>query len=771
MYKIERELELIRQYGEDYYNQTMSYLDSLTEMKRYDLFEKCYKHVQIKYNGVIRWEYLFEKTLDAFTKHQFDELIDNIINSDNKNINIDKLCSILLQQNNNYKLNSIYDIDNSSSIKNELLNKIYQNYEKSNDMYVIYEIINKYDIVDKNLTNNVQLLQTLIFQKCFNLNYTEAKSLIDTYGKNISNVKGIDQSLILLINNLKNVLNITDEQKLTEIFKNSLPCDIDVLNYDTIDRILSTSYSNIYNQTNYHPNQKDLIGKVGGNIPVYEIGTEFYMNFYSLGGVFPNNTNEYKNDWDSRRELYISTSFIGNTNMNTCDINNVCYGFCSFKANDVLDVGLKNVFVSNRFINPQSIYRNYMMNSKVINVQYAMPQEFLQESKKEQWNEIGYRRFTEEGKRIYPDYIVYFSDGQINPNDKIWINSVKAATEFSIPIVVINRKRINEYNASVSEQREFVPQQTITFDSTKLSTAMEHFNSVINQKKSGNSNIPNNINTTNESRDNKMEELISQRKELENQLQLLQQRKQSLSDLDAELTVSIMKIENELRNLNDRIKLMQNQQNIDTIRNALGVTFTDSYYGMGGQDINSPPSIIYKTSRQLQMEYMKLLNNLQVKLNNEEITEEQYEMVEHAMTALYNEYKNNAINREKQSQQSKSASSSNNTDDEYNPNKITTEKTDPFESIRIEYRRRFGYDDMADDEKAEFDEKFEKMIELEQKKNQFRKELIDKGIDVDKIDNFDELFQQELNRAQRLEQERLFEEQVENVEHMGRSFR
>lgn len=99
-----------------------------------------------------------------------------------------------------------------------------------------------------------------------------------------------------------------------------------------------------------------------------------------------------------------------------------------------------------------------------------------------------------------------------------------------------------------------------------------------------------------------------------------------------------------------------------------------------------------------------------------------------------------------------STSSTNNSDNEYDPNKITTEKTDPFESIRVEYRRRFGYDDMADDEKAEFDEKFNEMIELEQKKNQFRKRLIDKGIEVDKIDNFEELFRQEMGISEVPEQ-------------------
>ena len=749
MDNISNELEMIKQYLDIYYEQTMDDLYYLEINGKYELFEKCYMYCKTKYDGVIRWEFLFDNLLKSFFNHEYDNVFESILSTDINTIDIEKISTLFLQQQNNYNLNTTADIENSVHIKNELINNIYQAYEQGVD---IFELLTKYKNIDKKIINEEQFLKDLIFQKVFNLSYSEAKTLITSYGKNISNVKGIDKSLIVLINNLKMVNEIKDKQELANLLQNSRTTDIDLLNYNIIDRILSSSYSMIYRQASYQPKQNDLIGKIGDKTPVYEIGSEFYMNVHVVGGVFANDTTSYKADWESRKDLFISTSFIGNTNMNTCAINNVCYGFCSFDANDILDAGPKNIFMSsNNFFNPQSIYRDGNVN----HVQYAMPQEFLQESKNQQWNEIGYRRFTEDGKRIIPDYIVYFSDGQINQNDKIWINSVKAATEFSIPIVVINRKRINEYNASISEQREFVPQQTVTFDSIKLSSAMEHFNSVINQKKLENSNVPNNINATKESRDNKMEELINQRKELEDKLQSLQQRKQSLSDLDAELTVSIMKIENELRILNDRIKLMQNQQktqNIDTIRNTLGVTFTDSYYSMGGQDVNSPPSITYKTSSQLQMEYMKLLNNLQVKLDNEEITEVQYEMVEHAMTALYNEYKNNAINREKQAQQSMSTPSTNNSDNEYDPNKITTEKIDPFESIRVEYRRRFGYDDMSDDEKAEFDEKFNEMIELEQKKNQFRKRLIDKGIDVDKIDNFDELFQQEMGMSEVPEQ-------------------
>lgn len=255
--------------------------------------------------------------------------------------------------------------------------------------------------------------------------------------------------------------------------------------------------------------------------------------------------------------------------------------------------------------------------------------------------------------------------------------------------------------------------------------------------------------------ENNMDELINQRKELEDKLQLLRQKKQTLGDLESEVSVSIIKIETELKNLNDRIKIMEHQQktqNLNVIRNTLGVTFADSYYSMGGQDVNSPPSITYKTLKELQEEYTRLDLKLREKLDDNEITTEQCIMASKALSALYNEYKRDAVNREQRMHQNKSATSTNNSNNEYDPNKITTEKSDPFESIRIEYRRSYGYDDMTDDEKAEFDEKFDKMIESEQKKNQFRKKLIDKGIDVDKIDNFDELFQQEMGMSEVPEQ-------------------
>lgn len=100
--------------------------------------------------------------------------------------------------------------------------------------------------------------------------------------------------------------------------------------------------------------------------------------------------------------------------MNTCPIRNVCYGFSSFSSNDILDAGMSNLQISDTIspLNPQSNHKNIRTNK----VNYFMPQQFLSESNQSQemtddgykWNEIGYRRFDSDGKRIMPDYIVYF---------------------------------------------------------------------------------------------------------------------------------------------------------------------------------------------------------------------------------------------------------------------------------------------------------------------------------------------------------------------------
>ena len=142
-------------------------------------------------------------------------------------------------------------------------------------------------------------------------------------------------------------------------------------------------------------------------------------------------------------------------------------------------------------LNPQTNHKN----SRINRVSYFMPQQFLIESNKSQemtddgykWNEIGYRRFDGNGERIMPDYIVYFSEGNIAQNDTVWQNSITASEQFKIPIVIVNKKKINEYN-STHKATEFLLKQKIFINNNELINANGKLNRLLNSF-----SIPNNI--------------------------------------------------------------------------------------------------------------------------------------------------------------------------------------------------------------------------------------------------------------------------------------
>ena len=170
--------------------------------------------------------------------------------------------------------------------------------------------------------------------------------------------------------------------------------------------------------------------------------------------------------------------------MNTCPIKNVCYGFSSFSPSDILDAGTTNLQISNIIspLNPQSNHKNTHLNK----VRYYMPQKFLNESNKsreisengDKWNEMGYRRFDENGNRIMPDYIVYFSNGDIDQNDIIWTNSINASKQFNVPIVIVNKQKIALYNLQ-HEMTEFTPRQQVFINNNKLSKTNSDVNYLI----------------------------------------------------------------------------------------------------------------------------------------------------------------------------------------------------------------------------------------------------------------------------------------------------
>lgn len=481
MENLDKELELIKKYNSYLYDDVINNINYLIQNDNYSLFLKCYQIFKENNKETMRWEKSFELILNGFVNGEYVELLNNLKEKELSEVDIERLGILISNKNNTYNLEDLYDFESFSQIKYNSLKTVLQDFKFGKSLN---EIKQNNSCVSRNVTSNLELLKDLIFQKTYNMNYEQVCMLLSTYGNNIKAIKGIDSNLIEMLENLNKINSINDINILKDMFDNVRLSDLD-FNYSIIDQNLSASFQSIYTQTQYKPSEKTFKGYMQNGIPLFEIDSEFFMNVYSLGGVFETQTQNYLKDWQERNDLFISTSYIGNRNMNTCPIKNVCYGFSSFLSNDILDAGPTNLQISDVIspLNPQSNHKNININK----VKYFMPQEFLSESNKSQevsedgykWNEIGYRRFDENGNRIMPNYIVYFSDGDINQNDIVWKNSINAAEQFKIPIVVVNKKKIIEYNSQHS-MKEFVPQQKIFINNSGLSSSNTDINRLFN---------------------------------------------------------------------------------------------------------------------------------------------------------------------------------------------------------------------------------------------------------------------------------------------------
>ncbi len=158
------------------------------------------------------------------------------------------------------------------------------------------------------------------------------------------------------------------------------------------------------------------------------------------------------------------------------------------------------------------------------------------------------------------------------------------------------------------------------------------------------------------------------------------------------IALKVTHLQMQLKGINDRIRLQEitherNNQNL--VRNILGVNFEDSINyasenpGMA-QKINKTPS-------QLRKEYQELNKRLDAKIDNGEISDEQYDNVSVALYHLYNSYKQNNIK-----EQNKVAAQ--------NKEEVVPEKTEVIDENLEGLRNKYGYyTTMSEHEREMFD--------------------------------------------------------------------
>lgn len=198
-------------------------------------------------------------------------------------------------------------------------------------------------------------------------------------------------------------------------------------------------------------------------VKIYDAGVDFKMIVTAIGAYqsdFGNKEN-YSEYWNSPtiRSHGNCCSLIGNTNLAMADVKNVIFGFSTMSDNMLLLSGSSDI---------NSTIYSREFNFIAHGLQKYMDATSMLNNTRGDYNELVYeRRDLSSNPKFYkknPDYIVFFEEyenydemlekykdkpkqlqylkKQKELQDKFWQESLKAAKNFGIPIVIINREKV-----------------------------------------------------------------------------------------------------------------------------------------------------------------------------------------------------------------------------------------------------------------------------------------------------------------------------------------
>jgi len=362
---------------------------------------------------------------------RYSNLINEVSNCELDKMQIEKLLFVINNGGNYFDINSIDDLNNISTIRN-----------------------------DKNEKNETRDPNILLLNK-YGISYDKAYSLYVRYGKEVKDLPQSQEKDFLL--DIKNIIEGKGTEK--SVFE-------DLSFIINIDSILRNFYSKIYDDCFYYPTEDKKIGIID-NIEIYDAGVDFNMSIYSYGMATKYATPEnFKTDWNRPS---ISTDYICNSIINSCSIKthvkHCLFGFRNFGRNNLSllganDLGTGGVYRELNVTNP------FHQKKLIADVEFRTPDSLINNTRFTNNEVYRSRRRIVNSKleRINPDYIVYLKTKENYSEDPIWIESLKAAKDFNIPIVMIDCERCLLTNIERIEQNLKLFESR--FDDSKLLTTI-----------------------------------------------------------------------------------------------------------------------------------------------------------------------------------------------------------------------------------------------------------------------------------------------------------
>lgn len=352
--------------------------------------------------------------------------------------------NVINQEQNYFGIKSIEQLENYEQIRNNVCNSILNNPENI-----------------QGLTEHIQSLSELdrvkfaTIEKNFGISLTQAKLLCQKYGFNIENVQEIvgNEKIHTF---LKNLTQIISSDSIEQIEKLEL-AEINIENFNAIDTEIRKSFAQMYNDKFYKPKEEDLIEVIeidGKKVPIYNAGTNFYMCSHVVGAFSHKNNGEqsYQQSWNipKRTNHVFCTRMISNESLELAKEDQIGYGFTDFDNSalvasapwDMASMELNKQFDTVGAMDSERT----MAACEGSSSRFLTPMEQANNTRLD-GNETNWDRFNSNGEKKQPSYIICIADSMSNDeykNNKNYQDSLIVASQFGIPLVMLDREKIIE---------------------------------------------------------------------------------------------------------------------------------------------------------------------------------------------------------------------------------------------------------------------------------------------------------------------------------------
>ena len=319
---------------------------------------------------------------------------------------------------------------------------------KNNNASIVDNLKSKTEFDDHDLKK----LKNVVLMEIYGISYGYASHLLTKYNLDNLDKDDFSDSYLTTYLSIKEIACLNDVQVLFNIYDNVCACESVRLDYISIvlfEQGLRKVFSREINKSLYR--YEGVTPIVIDGVEVYNYDMDSCLLLTSVGAYKSKlEIEDYAEYWASRKVRSHSNrcNLVNSNNLAVPDIMNVVLGFTNFNNNMLLKSNVKR-FNSN--------LSNRALSSIDDGDQAFMLPDNLVVSTRSKCNELVYERRDLDNEKIKfkksPSYVVYFEeleeDTKITSLElkeylmdykKVYENSLKAAKDFGIPLVVVNRE-------------------------------------------------------------------------------------------------------------------------------------------------------------------------------------------------------------------------------------------------------------------------------------------------------------------------------------------